>query len=200
MVTASGEVMISESKWHFDKTWLPAARRNWSNLTEVFRSGLMLKHLVNGPLELTIPRVARESQAEHLIKAFANICKFRNVREGDGCTWVSDGSMKLASATIEEEKVVLGAVTGPSTLVLKIPGHNVSILHGEQVGLIIALILARQNSSDTQSLLTDHQNSVRLIEDSRSNVSQVPRLCNMNGRAYYRWILSLIDRTDTNVK
>ena len=41
--------------------------------------------------------------------------------------------MKPASATIEEEKVVLGAATGPSTLVLKIPGHNVSILHGEQV-------------------------------------------------------------------
>ena len=94
--------------------------------------------------------------------------------------------MKPASATIEEEKVVLGATTGPSTLVLKIPGCNVSILHGEQVGLIIALILAGQNSSDVQFLLTNHQNSVRLIEDSQSNISQVPRLHNMNGRAYYQ--------------
>ena len=108
--------------------------------------------------------------------------------------------MKPASATIEDDKVVLGAATGPSTLVLKIPGHNVSILHGEQIGLIIALILAGWTSSDAQHLLTDHLNSVRLIEDSQSSVSQVPCLHNMNGRSYYRWILSLVDRTDIHVK
>jgi len=107
--------------------------------------------------------------------------------------------MKPASATIEEEKVILGAATGPPTLVLKVPGHNVSILHGEQIGLIIALILAGQNSDDTQLLLTNHQNSVRLIKDSQSNVSQVPHLHNMNGRTYYQWILSLIEM-DINIK
>ena len=73
--------------------------------------------------------------------------------------WASDGSMKPASVTMEDEKVVLGAPTGPSMLVLKIPGHNISILHGEQIGLITALILAGQISSDTQQqLLTDHPN------------------------------------------
>lgn len=153
-----------------------------------------------GPIELTIPRAARETRAESMIRAFANVCKYRSIREGDGYTWASDGSMKPASATMEEEKVVFGAATGPSTLVLRVPGRNVSILHGEQVGLITALILAGRTSGDAQYLLTDHQNSVRLIEDSQSNVSQVPRLRNMNGRSYYRWILSLIGKTDINVK
>ncbi|EDR05270.1 uncharacterized protein LACBIDRAFT_329991 [Laccaria bicolor S238N-H82] len=88
--------------------------------------------------------------------------------------WVittSDGSMKLASATIEEEKVVLGATTGALTLVLKIPGHNVSILHDEQIGLIIALILTGWNSDEAQFLLTNHQNSVRLIKDKRMDMN-----------------------------
>lgn len=200
IIGKSGEVLISEREQRFDKTWSSAARRNWATLTDAFRSGLTLDHLVNGPLELAIPRAVRESRAECVIQALANVCKFRNMPGLDGRTWASDGSMKPASATIEDDKVVLGATTGPSTLVLKIPGRNVSILHGEQVGLIIALILAGRTSSDLQHLLTDHLNSVSLIEDSQSNVSQVPRLRNMNGRVYYRWILSLMDRTDINVK
>lgn len=115
--------------------------------------------------------------------------------------WASDGSMKPASVTMEDDKVVLGAPTGPSMLVLKIPGHNISILHGEQIGLITALILAGQISSDTQQqLLTDHPNSVRLVEDSQLNVSQTPCLCNVNERSYCRWILSLMNRTNIDVK
>lgn len=185
VIGKSGEVLISEHELRFDRTWSVAARRNWTTLTNAFRNGLMLGHLVNGPLELAIPRAVRESRAENVIQALANVCKFRNMFEMDGRTWASDGSMKPASATIEDDKVVLGAATGPSTLVLKIPGRNVSILHGEQIGLIIALILAGRTSSDVQHLLTDHLNSVRLIEDSQSNISQVPRLRNMNGRSYY---------------
>ena len=75
-----------------------------------------------------------------------------------------------------------------------------SILHGEQIGLIIALMLAGQSSSDLQQLLTDHLNSVRLIEDSKSNISQIPHLCNMNKQSCYQWILSLMDRTNIDVK
>jgi hypothetical protein len=135
-----------------------------------------------------------------MIRALANVCGFRNLSGMDNLTWASDGSMKPASATIEDDKVVFGAATGASTLVLKIPGRNISILHGEQVGLIIALILAGRTSCDAQHLLTDHLNSVRLIEDSRSNVSQISRLRNMNGWSYYRWILSLVERMDINVK
>ena len=36
-----------------------------------------------------------------------------------------------------------GAATGMKTLVMRIPGRNVSILHGEQLALIISLILCQ---------------------------------------------------------
>jgi len=177
------------------------ALRNWTALTNAFWDGLTLSHLIKGPLELTSPRAVRESQAENIIQAMANVCGFRNVCKEDGRMWASDGSMKPASATMEDDKIVIGAAMGPSTLVLKIPGRNISILHGEQIGLITALILAGRISSDMrQQLLTDHLNSVRLIEDSQSNVSQTPCLHNMYGRSYYRWILLLMDRTNIDVK
>ncbi|EDR05378.1 uncharacterized protein LACBIDRAFT_329822 [Laccaria bicolor S238N-H82] len=91
---------------------------------------------------------------------------------------------------------VTGAATGGKSLVMKIPGRNISILHGEQVGLIIALVLAGDLvRNDLVKILTDHLNSVRLIVDSQTDVPQVPRPGYMNGRSYYRWILSLINRS-----
>jgi len=103
--------------------------------------------------------------------------------------------MVLAAAGILDSKSVTGAATGRKSLVLRVPGCNISILHGEQVGLIISLILAGNYvTEDIVTVLTDHLNSVRLIDDSRTSVSQVPRLCYMNGRSYYWWILSLVNR------
>jgi hypothetical protein len=79
-----------------------------------------------------------------------------------------------ASATILDDKSITGAATGIKTLVMRIPGRNVSILQGEQLGLIIALVLSENlnlpyhpNQEQTR-LLTDHLNSVRLIEDSKT--------------------------------
>ncbi|KAF8191175.1 hypothetical protein BJ912DRAFT_849617 [Pholiota molesta] len=65
----------------------------------------------------------------------------------------------------------------------KVPGRNVSILHGEQLGLIVALLVGEcsDEHQTTNRILTDHLNSVRLIDDSQSNISQVPRLRFMNG-------------------
>jgi hypothetical protein len=58
-----------------------------------------------------------------------------------------------ASANIMEEKSITGVATGQKTLVIRIPGHNASILQGEQLGLIIALILS-ENASPTGGLYT----------------------------------------------
>ena len=103
-----------------------------------------------------------------------------------------------------EEKSITGVATGQKTSVMRIPNHNVSILQGEQLGLIIALILS-ENSNLTHQyergrLLTDHLNSVRLIEDHKSGVSQTARLRYMNGRSYYRWILTLAERFPLNIQ
>ena len=121
-------------------------------------------------------------------------------RHSDGLTWASDGSMLPASAGILDDKSVTGAAIRGKSLALKILGCNVSILHGEQIGLIIALVLAGDlGQNDLVMILTDHLNSVRLINDSQTNVSQSSRLCYMNGRSYYRWILSLISRSRATV-
>ena len=40
---------------------------------------------------------------------------------------------------------------------------------------------------------------VRLIDDSQTNISQVPHLRYMNGRSYYHWTLSLIDHSQVAV-
>ncbi|KAJ7157539.1 hypothetical protein C8R43DRAFT_883185, partial [Mycena crocata] len=80
------------------------------------------------------------------------------------------------------------ALTGPKTLVLKIEGRNISILHGELVGLIMCLIICH---ADDAALYSDHLNAVRLIDDSKTRVDQQDRLRGMNGRSYYRWILKL---------
>ena len=58
------------------------------------------------------------------------------------------------------------------------------------MGQIMGLILSLTVSKNT-NLYSDLLNSVRLIKDSRSSISQEARLRNMNGRSYYQWISNL---------
>lgn len=107
------------------------------------------------------------------------------------------------SAGILDPKSVVGAATGAQTLALKVPGSNISILHGELTGLILALILSKDDGTTdlpARRLLTDHLNTVRLVEDSQSGVDQTNRLRFMNGRSYYRWLLSLTNRPESHVQ
>ncbi|KAJ7708993.1 hypothetical protein B0H17DRAFT_916723 [Mycena rosella] len=76
-------------------------------------------------------------------------------------------------ACVFDPKLVTAALTGPKTLVLKLEGCNVSILHGELVGLIMCLIISDPNDADT-SLYSDHLNAVRLIEDSKTAIIYTP--------------------------
>lgn len=59
------------------------------------------------------------------------------------------------------------------------------------MGLIMGVVLS-DSTSVIPKLLTDHLNSKRLIDDSRTLVDQQEKLRHMNGRSYYRWILSLV--------
>ena len=129
-----------------------------------------------------------------LVGNLADICGFPPSKYSDDLTWVSDGSMVLATVGILDSKSVTRAATGRKSLVLRVPGRNISILQGELVGLIISLILAGNYvTEDIMTVLTDHLNSVRLIDDSWTSVSQIPQLRYMNGRSYYWWILSLVN-------
>jgi hypothetical protein len=52
--------------------------------------------------------------------------------------------MVPAAASIFDDKSVTAVVTGPRTLVLKIDEHNISILHSELIGIILALTLVHR--------------------------------------------------------
>jgi len=95
-----------------------------------------------------------------------------------------------------DPKMITGAATGTQTLVMKIPGSNISILHGKLAGLIVALVLSESKGTINRCksrLLTDHLNTVRLIEDSQTGIDQTACLRFMNGRSYYRWLLNLVN-------
>ena len=66
------------------------------------------------------------------------------------------------------------------------------------MGQIMGLILSSAVPKNA-SLYSDLLNSVQLIEDSRSSISQEARLRNMNGRSYYRWISDLAKEVRTAV-
>ncbi|KAJ7234955.1 hypothetical protein C8J57DRAFT_1573080 [Mycena rebaudengoi] len=111
-------------------------------------------------------------------------------RVQDQQLWASDGSMQPASATLSEDRTGTAAVTGLVTLVLQLKDRNLSILHGELTGHILAFVFCDpQRRAQSYS---DHQNSVNLIDEIQLGTSQDSRLRHMNGRAYYRRILQLI--------
>jgi hypothetical protein len=123
--------------------------------------------------------------------ALAHTCKFvPSSCNHDNSTWATDGSMVPAVSGIGDRKSITAATTGPTTLILQIKHRNASILQGEQMGLLVALVLAHS----PPQIYTDHMNSTILIDDSRTTVNQERQLCMMNGRSYYRWILDLASR------
>ena len=189
-----GWIRITNHPRVLNKTWSSAAKSSWRRLVHALCEKIQIDDLVIGPVDLALPCKLRERWAEAFIGNLADVCGLPPSRYSDNLTWASDGSMVPAAAGILDSKSVTRAATGRKSLVLRVPGRNVSILHGEQVGLIISLILAGNYvTKDIVTVLTDHLNSVRLIDDSQTNVSQVPHLCYMNGRSYYRWILSLVN-------
>jgi len=63
------------------------------------------------------------------------------------------------ASRIGDRKSVTAAVTGPATLVLQVKGRNTSILQGEQMGLLAALVLAES----PPQIYTDHMNSTMIV-------------------------------------
>jgi hypothetical protein len=152
-----------------------------------------------GSADLAVPQLVRRQQAEKLSLTLAKICAFDRSQFANTTTWASDGSMLPSSAGVLDPKTVVGAATDAQTLAMKVLGTNISILHGELIGLILALILSSDTGSANGSehlLLTDHLNTIRLIEDAQTGVNQTMQLCFMNGRSYYRWLLALTNHPD----
>ena len=167
-----------------------AVKTNWIKATSALAQS-DITWLCYGSTDLLIEPLTRRDNAEHYINALSKTCKFpSSTLSHNNRTWATDGSMIPASSTISDLKHVTAVATGPATLVLRVTHRNASILQGEQLGLIIALVLAQSPSQ----IYTDHLNSTMLIDDSSTAVNQERRLRSMNGRSYYRWILDLLTR------
>ena len=168
---------------------------NWDKVTNAL-SQSNINWLFNGSSDLLIPRSQRCDNAENYITALAQTCKFTSSNcDHKNSTWATDGSMIPAASGISNRKFITAAITGPMTLILKVIGRNASILQGEQMGLLAALILAESSPQ----IYTDHMNSTTLIDDSRTAITQECRLHTMNGRSYYRWIPDLTLRKSATI-
>ena len=96
-----------------------------------------------------------------------------------------------ASAGPLDDKSVTSAIMGQHTLVMRLCGRNLSILHGELTGIISGLVLS-DPLSDPTVIYTDHLNSTRLIDDSQTLANIDACLQHMNGHSYYKCILHLL--------
>ncbi|KII90980.1 hypothetical protein PLICRDRAFT_697396 [Plicaturopsis crispa FD-325 SS-3] len=194
-VSQSGDVVFIPKQIPVDVNgWSPAALTNYAKITNV-ASNLDIAWLVNGPADLLLPPTLRQTKAERLIAYLSRVCGFRaSPTSGQQQIWGSDGSMTPASVGIGDDKSVTASITGPCTLVMKLKGRNLNILHGELMGLISGLVLA-DSTLDVPRIYSDHMNATRFLDDAKSRISQDARLKNMNGRSYYRWILSLRERS-----
>jgi hypothetical protein len=106
--------------------------------------------------------------------------------------------MVPAASGLSDSKSVMTALTGLSTLVLNIPGRNISILQGELMGLVVGLLMASKNTQ-FNILHSDHLNSVRFIQDVRMKMGSAINLRSTNARSYYQWIADLAIHTCTMV-
>ena len=172
-----------------------AAVSNWNKVATALNDS-KLEWFFHGPIDLLTTPSQRRLDAENYIIALALTCKFSpSLLEHDNTYWATDGSMIPAASTISDPKSITAAVSGPASLIMRLTHRNASILQGEQMGLVSALVLAESSPQ----IYTDHMNSTLLIDDSRSAVNPELRLRSMNGRSYYRWILDLVSRKDATV-
>jgi len=202
MIDRYGTIFTHIIQSLFDNSWSVAARNNWTKFSDAIHNKMRINDVLSGPADLILPRHIRKENAEHHIVNLAKVCGLPSSQHSKSSVWASDGSMVPSSVGILDTKTVIGAATGTQTLVMKVAGNNVSILHGELIGMISALILSkftRNNDQNNQQLLTDHLNTVRLVKDSQTDVDQIPRLRYMNGRFYYHWILDLTHQSTTQI-
>ncbi|KAJ7214410.1 hypothetical protein GGX14DRAFT_542172 [Mycena pura] len=115
--------------------------------------------LFDGPQDLLASREDRRHWAEERIRVLVPSSALQPSPVARGRqVWGTDGSMIPASASLcESRRGRNAAVTGPSTLVVQLQGRNLSILHGELMGHVLALVLCRNiDQTVVPTLYSDH--------------------------------------------
>ena len=145
--------------------WTERAREHWSNLASLL-SKLDMKWLFDGELTLMMPRTQCQAEAESHIRDLSHLVSLPpSSLFHQGHIWGMDGSMVPMTGSIGDDKSVTDAVTGPQTIVVRLNGRNLCILHGELIGLIMGLGLS-DNETPNNKIFTDHLNSVHFIDDA----------------------------------
>lgn len=179
--------------------WSEAQRRNWTIVKEAL-AHTHIGTLYTGQFDLLYTKDHRRVIAENYLRALISNSTLDSIDAvHDSNQWGTDGSMIPASASLFDHKSVTAAVTGDKTVCLKLSGRNISILHGELIGLVTGIIMSREKSIDAR-IHTDHLNSVRLIDDSHTTTNMESKIRHMNARSYYRWILSALHGSLTVIK
>ncbi|KAF9008468.1 hypothetical protein BDZ89DRAFT_1079046 [Hymenopellis radicata] len=173
--------------------WTPGAQRQWRQVSECLGQ-LRLRWLFSGDLALLVPRTIRQQYAEDYIRAlpiwtFAS--RGPSLLPHGNRVWASDGSMSPASAIVTAPKNVTAAVAGAANIVVRVPGWNSSILHGELMGGVMSLLLC--NPADSH-IHADLLSLVNFVSDTRSGDKADDRLRYCNARSYFRWIQACVRR------
>ncbi|KAG6894890.1 hypothetical protein C0992_004074, partial [Termitomyces sp. T32_za158] len=178
--------------------WSEAQTRNWDLVGKAL-AGARIDMLFDSQPDLVLDCTARQAKAESIILAHTECGSLPPTAEAIGTgQWGSDGSMVPATAGILDEKSITAAVTGPRTVAMKLPGHNLSILQGELMGLVAGLVISGLEEA-AATIHTDHLNSVRLVGDCCRLGDSGAKLQHINGRSYYRWILQLLEDKETGI-
>ncbi|KAK6981319.1 hypothetical protein R3P38DRAFT_3234332 [Favolaschia claudopus] len=197
VVTHAGYAFQLRSRPSVGK-WSEAAKDNWNRIT-VFLSRMSVNSLFDGTEDLLLQRSERRTMAECTLRRLANVSKLRPSPTAiESPAWATDGSMIPANAGLLQPKSVTAAITGPITLAVRIEGRNIAAMQGELMALVAGLLFA-ESSPDPPPIYTDYLNAVNMVTDKRSKVNQDAKLRRTNARSYYRWILSLVERTEAEV-
>jgi hypothetical protein len=117
-----------------------AQTRNW-RLISNYLFQIQITSLFLGEMDLIHTQDACQTHAEAIIIALAKASPYPPTPCSSSYQlWGTDGSMIPTNASLLNSKSVTAAITGPHTVTLEIPGCNISILQGKQMGLIAGLI------------------------------------------------------------
>jgi ribonuclease HI len=115
------------------------------------------------------------------------IAKGRNLKEkGQKMILATDGSMKLANVKMGEKRTVTVACIkkdGKETSAM-VQDMSAVVMHGELLGVIMALVQTRLEEPKEVTILTDYKNVVKRIQEFLENGQRVES-------SWYRWICSL---------
>jgi hypothetical protein len=151
----------------------------------------ILPYLIEGDRELGIPRQQRQQEAEDVISGWFNDWNNAITRRQGPMVLATDGSMFPATATQGERRTVSAAcVSEQFQTGARVIGNASVVMHGEILGIIMALVQARQTGEKSLTIHSDYLNAKKML--LRFTDSQTDSIANNSaGLSWFKWMFSL---------